>query len=310
MSFPTVTVIIPNYNHGRYLRQRIDSVLQQSYRDFEVIILDDASTDQSKEVIDSYRAQPAIAKIIYNAINSGSPFSQWKKGLDAASGEWIWIAESDDYADHRFLETMIRETTGRNGLGLLYCDSKIVINDEVQAKTFAALKNEKYKTDRWSSNHVNHGINELEDFVLLDGIIHNTSAVLFRKEILMKVNPFDIALRYIGDKYAFIKVLSVSDIAFVKEAMNYYRDPFNAKHSDKLIYYFYEQFLVFDWAFRNLKGVNHEKLLKAFHANTRNSLFRDWDAVKVSTYSTLFKVNFRLWVRSLANNFWAAFGTL
>ena len=310
MKTPNVTVIIPNYNHGRYLKQRIDSVLQQTYRDFEVIILDDGSTDKSREIIDSYKGHPAIARIVYNDINSGSPFVQWKKGVEAASGQWIWIAESDDYADGRFLEMMIQGVANRDQVGLVYCDSKIVTDEEIQVKTFASLKNEKYKADRWSSDHVSHGIAELEDYILLDGIIHNTSAVLFKRDTLMKVYPFDIPLNYIGDKYTFVKVLSVSDMAYIKEPLNYYRDPFNTRHAGKHIYYFYEQFLLFDWVFRNLKGINRRKCLKAFQVNTRNSLIREWNAEKVSIYLKLFIVNPGLWARCMANNLIASFGGL
>ena len=54
MRMPLVTVIIPNYNHAKYLRQRIDTVLNQTYTSFEVIILDDCSTDNSKDIILSY----------------------------------------------------------------------------------------------------------------------------------------------------------------------------------------------------------------------------------------------------------------
>src|SRR5690348_15535502 len=87
---PKVSVIIPNYNHADHLQQRIETVLNQTYRDFDVIILDDCSTDGSKEVIEKYRNHPAVKTIVYNDVNSGNPFLQWKKGLDLAGGEWIW----------------------------------------------------------------------------------------------------------------------------------------------------------------------------------------------------------------------------
>ena len=97
-----VSVIIPNYRHALYLKERIDSVLEQTYRDFEVIILDDCSPDDSREIIETYRTREKIAHIVYNERNSGSTFMQWQKGFDLAQGEYIWIAESDDFADPGF----------------------------------------------------------------------------------------------------------------------------------------------------------------------------------------------------------------
>ena len=76
-----VSVIIPNYCHAPYLRQRIDSVLAQSYPDFEVVLLDDCSTDGSREVIERYRNHPRIKQIVYNDRNGGSAFAQWRKGF-------------------------------------------------------------------------------------------------------------------------------------------------------------------------------------------------------------------------------------
>jgi glycosyltransferase involved in cell wall biosynthesis len=75
-----VSVIIPNYNHSLYLKQRIDSVLNQTFQDFELIILDDCSSDSSKEIIEQYRQNPKVSQIIFNQINSGSVFKQWAEG--------------------------------------------------------------------------------------------------------------------------------------------------------------------------------------------------------------------------------------
>src|SRR5436190_5448850 len=122
MSSPQVSVIIPNYEHGRFLRQRMDTVLGQTFDDFELIILDDCSTDNSRDVIESYRGHPRISHIVYNQENSGSPFIQWRKGIELASGRWIWIAESDDYADLRFLEKMVNAANRNDRIGLVYCD--------------------------------------------------------------------------------------------------------------------------------------------------------------------------------------------
>ena len=67
-----VSVIIPNYNHAPYLRERIDSVLAQTYTDLEVILIDDCSTDESRDIMEDYRSEPRVTHIIHNAENSGN----------------------------------------------------------------------------------------------------------------------------------------------------------------------------------------------------------------------------------------------
>jgi len=104
----TVTAIVPNYNHARFLRQRLDSILNQSYPLINVIVLDDCSTDDSRNVIDEYVAlYPDRIKAVYNETNSGSVFAQWHKGRALATGKLIWICESDDFCDTDFIQQLI-----------------------------------------------------------------------------------------------------------------------------------------------------------------------------------------------------------
>ena len=104
---PLVSIIIPNYNHARFLDERMTSVLEQTYQHIEVIILDDCSTDNSREVIEKYRSNPKVSKIVFNDTNSGSPFKQWYKGFQLCKGEIVWIAESDDSCEPTFLESLV-----------------------------------------------------------------------------------------------------------------------------------------------------------------------------------------------------------
>ncbi|WP_052172362.1 glycosyltransferase family 2 protein [Psychroserpens jangbogonensis] len=104
---PLVSVILPNYNHASYLKERLDSIFNQTYLNFEVIILDDCSTDSSLKVLEPYRNHPKVSHFILNKTNTGSPFMQWQKGFELAQGKYIWIAESDDKADFNFLEQQL-----------------------------------------------------------------------------------------------------------------------------------------------------------------------------------------------------------
>lgn len=73
---PTFSVIIPNYNHGRYLNQRISSVLNQTSQNFELILLDDASSDDSVDILMQFEKHPKVSIFIINRRNSGSTFKQ------------------------------------------------------------------------------------------------------------------------------------------------------------------------------------------------------------------------------------------
>ncbi|MDQ3605265.1 MAG: glycosyltransferase, partial [Gemmatimonadota bacterium] len=107
-SNPKVSVIVPNYNHGRFLDQRLQSILNQTYQNIEVIVLDDCSSDNSVEVISRHcDCNPDMIRCILNTKNSGNVFRQWRKGVEEARGELVWICESDDFCDPGFLEALV-----------------------------------------------------------------------------------------------------------------------------------------------------------------------------------------------------------
>lgn len=103
-----VTAIVPNYNHAAFLRERLDSILEQSYPLVEVVILDDSSTDGSREIIEEYVSRfPDRVRAILNERNSGNVFAQWRKGHAAATGDLVWLCESDDFCDPDFLSRIL-----------------------------------------------------------------------------------------------------------------------------------------------------------------------------------------------------------
>ena len=166
---PKCSVIIPNYNHGPYLNLRIESILRQTYQDFEIIVMDDCSSDNSRAIIESYRGHPKISKIIINKKNSGSPFGQWKKGIELAKGEWIWIAESDDISEPAFLEEAVRAIEQFPSLDIFYCDSYVVDeNGEKDAEKFSDRKNRVFSTLKWNTSYYNRGIDEVNECLKFD----------------------------------------------------------------------------------------------------------------------------------------------
>jgi glycosyltransferase involved in cell wall biosynthesis len=102
-----ISIILPSYNHRSFLKERLDSIFNQIYQNFELIILDDASTDSSFNILSEYKNHPKVSHYLINEQNSGSPFLQWQKGLELAKGDYIWIAESDDACELDFLSTQL-----------------------------------------------------------------------------------------------------------------------------------------------------------------------------------------------------------
>jgi len=82
---PKVSILVPNYNYARFLDQRLGSIERQTYRDFEVILLDDASTDDSVQILKRF-AREHHCQLVCNEHNSGNAFKQWNKGLNLATG--------------------------------------------------------------------------------------------------------------------------------------------------------------------------------------------------------------------------------
>lgn len=121
---PLVSVIVPCFNHAPYLEARLESIAKQSYRRFEIILLDDASTDGSADILRQFaEAHPECSHIHLNKHNSGSPFRQWRRGLELAKGELIWIAESDDFCDENFLASLVPSFQNR-GVMLAFSNTR------------------------------------------------------------------------------------------------------------------------------------------------------------------------------------------
>ena len=100
---PTISVIVPVYNAEKYLHRCIDSVLAQTYKDFELLLIDDGSKDSSGAICDEYAAKDTRVRVFHK--ENGGVSSARNLGLDNAQGEWITFVDSDDYIEENFLES-------------------------------------------------------------------------------------------------------------------------------------------------------------------------------------------------------------
>ncbi|MCB2173738.1 glycosyltransferase [bacterium] len=219
---PLVTAIIPNYNHAGFLEQRIRSVLAQTFQDYEVLLLDDASTDNSSEVLERFTGHPRVRDLLLNRENSGNPFRQWNKGVAAANGRYIWMAESDDYADPRLLATLVPILEDNPAVGVAYCQSRSVDEDNHQ---LASLKDwtDDLDKQRWAADFIADGRDECCRYLPLKCTIPNASAVVFRRSVYEQAGGADDSFRLAGDWMVWSKLLLHADLAFIARELNYFR---------------------------------------------------------------------------------------
>jgi glycosyltransferase involved in cell wall biosynthesis len=217
---PKVSVIVPSYNHARFLRRRLDSIMGQTFGDFEVIILDDASTDGSCDVIRPYLADARVS-FYPNEVNSGSPFIQWNRGVQLARGDYVWIAESDDYAEREFLATLVPILEEHPQVGLAYCQSWRVDDQGSPLGTFADWT-ENLDPQRWKTGFVNHGADECRNYLLWKNTVPNVSAVLLRKSTYLQSGGAPVNMRLCGDWLTWVRMTLISDVAFAPQNLNYF----------------------------------------------------------------------------------------
>ncbi|KAA6303635.1 MAG: Hyaluronan synthase [Candidatus Ordinivivax streblomastigis] len=211
---PTVSVILPNYNHAPYLKQRIDSILNQTYQDFELILLDDCSPDDSLKIIKQYAGHPKISHTILNEHNTGNTFKQWAKGLQLAQGKYIWIAESDDWADIAFLESLVAQLILHPNAALAFSQSKFV--DSEGTTIFPREDSDVIMVEK--------GHAFIESHLITGNAIYNASMCVFRKTAYEAIDhTLYEKMKYCGDWIFWSLLCEQGDVVEVKKPLSYFR---------------------------------------------------------------------------------------
>ena len=222
----SISVILPNYNYEQFLLERIYSILIQEIKIKELIILDDCSKDNSRDLIDKICTKlEGIVPVIkeYNTSNSGTPFAQWQKGLKLAKGDYIWIAEVDDYCDKKMLKELVKPIINDKEIYLSYCDTAF-INREGQI-ILKSIKPEIdiMKTNHWNTSFINDGREEINKYAYLNCTIANVSSCLIKKDNYEELLKEARTYKQAGDWLFYLNVMDRGKIAYTNKPYNYYR---------------------------------------------------------------------------------------
>jgi len=221
---PLVSVIVPNYNHADYLDERISTIVNQTYQNIEVLLMDDCSPDESRSVLEKWAAKDDRLEVLFNEKNSGSPFAQWARGSAWAKGKYLWIAESDDACALDMLALHVDALERNEKAAMAYSHSHLVDEEGAFLRDF--------KTDygfifgdasRWKSDFTIDGKAEVARSMIFSNTIPNASGVLFRKSIFDLVGAPETSWRLNGDWLFYSRLLQHGELQFFATARNYFR---------------------------------------------------------------------------------------
>jgi glycosyltransferase involved in cell wall biosynthesis len=192
-----VSVIIPTYNYCHFLGEAIQSVLEQTFSDFELIVVDDGSTDNTKEVVDSF----GDSRIRYIYQENRGVSAARNTGIKVSSGEYVAFLDSDDMWLPENLELKVKVLDSRSDVALI-CSDAYVFNDDT-SDILGRLWHDKKSADRVNLQRVSK--QPLKEMLSRGGFIAPQLTVV-RREVFTEVGYFDESL-YVGEDWdMFIRI--------------------------------------------------------------------------------------------------------
>jgi hypothetical protein len=222
-----ISVVVPNYNYADYLEERLCSIFRQTTPVYEVIVLDDCSTDGSQQIVERIaKEQARDIRMVRNDLNSGSVMKQWLRGAAEAAGELIWIAEADDSATPYLLDGLAT-AMGPQTL-MAFCDSVQIDGEGNRIGDSYGFYYKIFHGSRFESNFTCSADVFATKFLATSNIVLNVSSVLFRREVLLNVLTEKVgelaSYRFAGDWLVYLSICRQrGEVTFCARPLNVHR---------------------------------------------------------------------------------------
>lgn len=260
---PLVSICIPVYNGQDYIDECLRAACNQTYRNLEVLVVDDCSTDESVSVVERWCSADSRVRLVRNRKNVGL-VANWNRCVDLANGEWIKLLFQDDSIDESYVEVMLRH--GRTGRPFLACDRRIVF-ENVSADSAASWIQAPYNIHLGELRlDLDLSTRDIAELALQYGklnFIGEPTVVLVHRSVFDKVGKFNPDLRQLADLEYWLRAGLNLGICYVSDtlatfrvhprsasSMNFESDNFDADVLDPLI-------------------IKHECLYSIFYASWR-----------------------------------------
>lgn len=214
-----VTVVVASYNHAEFLVQRMDSLIGQTYKDLEILVTDDCSTDDSVGVLGQYRSDPRVILVVRE--KNGGWVTASNQGLEMATGEFVLFANCDDDCDPRMIERLVGAKNANPTAGIAFCLSLLVDEHDRLLGDDFVVRESSFRVRCASDTLLTRA--EMGRFLLHACVIANLSAALIRKACFERVGKFSSSYRVGSDWDLYFRIVAHYDVAYVTEPLNKFR---------------------------------------------------------------------------------------
>ncbi len=221
---PLVSICIPVYNGDKYLIECLDSCVNQTFTDYEIIICDDGSTDSSITLIEEYTSKYPLIKFYKSEQNLGL-VGNWNKCLELSSGEWIKFVFQDDYITHDCLEKFVGQIG--NNTQLIVSKRHFILPQNASFDQVNYYTKEVRTLENTSDFMENIFSPELISKIEVENICMNfigePSLVFFRRSIVDELGEFNASLKQICDLEFALRVSSKYGLVYIPEQLCAFR---------------------------------------------------------------------------------------
>lgn len=224
MTKPLISICIPTYNGEEYLTQCIESCINQTYDNYEIIICDDGSSDNSVSIIELYSSKDLRIKFFKNDKNLGL-VGNWNKCIELSSGEWIKFVFQDDYITYNCIDKFAKEITPKTEL--IVCKRNFILPKDASedyvnyyTNVVRTLENSNKNISNFFSPQL---ISDISVKYMAMNFIGEPSLILFKKSIVSKLGNFNHTLKQICDLEFVLRIASQYGLVYIPEQLCSFR---------------------------------------------------------------------------------------
>lgn len=207
----TLSVVLPNYNHGRFIGRAIDALLSQERLPDEIIIVDDGSTDDSFEIIQRHSAKSSLITVLRQPVNMGT-VAAMQRGLECAKGHYVALAAADDWVLPGFLRLGLQMLTLHRDVGLFCGDIVLLDQDTGRLLGYRPPVRPMYRAGAFGPSETRQLLARADNFI-------HTSGAVFRRDALLAAGGFDVRLGAFADGYLTRKIALTSGFCYAPHAV-------------------------------------------------------------------------------------------